>query len=181
MTSLRSFQRSNSDYSQSDIINIVLLTCLSNDGSYDSMSHLLVLILGEVSMSHHYFNVGKHYSWQISRSKVRSNTIEKLIKEHQIRSSKAEKFPTALVMSLTADNYKHTEEAAARTVSPLLDNRSMSYISKDNPMSFHLLEAGSVLKSKCQLKFGETVVDEVVSSFEQYEVSVNGNLLSPSN
>ena len=174
MSILRSFKGSSSDDSQSDVINLVLLTCLSNDGSCDSMSHLLVLILGEISMSHHYFNVGKHYSWQISRSKVRNNAIEKVIKGLQHGSSKAEKFPTALVMSLTADNSTRSAEALARTIFPIMENnRSVSYISKDNPISFHLLEVGSGLRSKCQLKFCRTVVDEVVSSFEQYEVSVS--------
>ena len=173
MSVLKSFNGSNSDYSQSDTINLVLLTCLTNDGSCDSMSHLLVLILGEISMSHHYFNVGKHYCWQISRSKVRNNAIEKVIKELQNGSSKAEKFPTALVMSLTSDNKKLSEEAVPRIVFPIMENNgSMSYISKDNPMSFHLIEAGSGLRSKCQLRFGETVFDEIVSSFEQYEVGV---------
>ena len=71
-----------------DTITCILMTTLipgQQDRREDTKyQHMLVLVKGDISISHHFFNLGEQVSWQISRIKCWNQALESIVDEAHI-------------------------------------------------------------------------------------------------
>ena len=169
------------DSKNSTTINSLLMTCVMNDVDQKKTFHMLVLVSGEISVAHHHFNVCENFSWQISKAtcsnKGINETINKLSEDIQSQQELGFNTPAMLVFSVLPGN--QTDQEVVQPIQPVVANQAITYTSRYNPLQFHLDGQNYNVSATFQLWENDEKIDEVVSCFDQYEVSYDHNKSTP--
>ena len=163
--------------SKDSTINSLLMTCVMNDVDQKKTFHMLVLVSGEISVAHHHFNVCENLSWQVSKATCSNEgineTINKLSGDIQSQQELGFNTPAMLIFSVLPGN--QTDPEVVQLVQPVVASQAITYTSRYNPLQFHLDGQNYSVSATFQLWENDEKIEEVVSCFDQYEVSYDHN------
>ena len=134
--------------------------------------NMLIIAKGDISMSHHFFNLGEEMSWQISRLRCWNGSLGAVIDETKKPQALelvtiGSPCPTSLmVVSFTCPSDLNSPPV---TVTPSYDSDVVSYCSDST--NFQLELDNGMLTARFRLLLNGTKIKEICSSFEDYQVS----------
>lgn len=149
---------------------ILITRIVSNCGEGHShrfeSDNMLIVVQGDISISHHFFNRGKEISWQISGMKCWNEHLREVLNEVQTPESiQNSRFPPLMVASVASDH-----DSIPSTIQCSVHGILCSY--RSGSINFLLESDNDELTAKFQLLHNGIKINEVVSCFEDYQVSL---------
>lgn len=126
---------------------------------------MLIIVQGDISISHHFFNLGKDISWQISRIKCWNDDLKMLteVQKPQLVGSLMGPPPLFVV------SFSGVDDPKSPLIQPARDGTVLSFCS--DSINFLLEADRDALTAKFKLFHDGTIIKEVTSCFEDYQVS----------
>lgn len=135
---------------------------------------MLILVKGDVSTSHHFFNLGEDESWQISRLKCWNAELNAIIDESKyaafgdLDTNWMATVPSFVVLSIHPFD-SHLSGTNSPLIHPDIQGNQVRFSS---PFVKFLLESdgNDFMTAKFQLLHNGIRMKEVTGSFEDYQV-----------
>lgn len=136
--------------------------------------NMLIIAKGDISISHHFFNLGEDVSWQISRLKCWNDSLTAVIDETDTPgmlkgTGKESAWPSSplTVLSFSGDD---NATSANTLVVPQMNGDVITF--STDTINFLLLMGKDTVTAKFQLLHDGSKIKEVTSGFEDYQVSL---------